>query len=140
MGPCIENVFSAVFTIAEALQRHFKKEDVVEKCEFKTYAFDTRMREIPFGKTISSDGSTMDFDEILEFIDKNSKDYLINIIVTDANFSVNTAEVKKFLKNIPGLVIFVTNQDNKAVKAISEENDFKLKLNYILADSSFTIK
>lgn len=140
MGSCIENVFSAVFTIAEALQRHFKKEDVVEKCEFKTYAFDTRMREIPFGKTISADGSTMDFDEILEFIDKNSKDYLINIIVTDANFTVNTAEVKKFLKNIPGLVIFVTNQDNKAVKAISEENDFKLKLNYILADSSFTIK
>ena len=140
MSSSIKNVFSAVFTIAESLKRHFKREKVVDGCEFKTYAFDMSMREIPFGKTISADGGTMDFDEILKFIDKNSKDFLINIIITDAGFSVNKDKVKNFLKTIPGLVIFITNIDSPDVKAISKETEFKTKLNYILADSNFTIK
>ena len=78
--------------------------------------------------------------KILKFIDKNSKDFLINIIITDAGFSVNKDKVKNFLKTIPGLVIFITNIDSPDVKAISKETEFKTKLNYILADSNFTIK
>lgn len=140
MSASIKNVFSAVFTIAESLKRHFRREKVVEELIFKTFAFDTRMREIPFGKTISADGGTMDFDEILSFIDKNSKDYLINIIITDAGFAVNKDKVKNFLKTIPGLVIFITNIDSPEVKAISKETEFRTKLNYILADTEFSIK
>lgn len=140
MSGSIKNVFSAVFTIAESLKRHFRREKVVEELIFKTFAFDTRMREIPFGKTISADGGTMDFDEILSFIDKNSKDYLINIIITDAGFAVNKDKVKNFLKAIPGLVIFITNIDSPEVKAISKETEFRTKLNYILADTEFSIK
>ena len=66
---------------------------------------------------------------------------LINIIITDADFSVNEAKVKEFLKTgVDGLVIFITNCENAQVKKIANENAFKTKLIYILADANFNIE
>jgi ABC-type branched-subunit amino acid transport system substrate-binding protein len=99
------------------------------------------MNEIKFGQTAYASGGTMDFDEILKFISKNTKNVLINIIITDAGFNVNETEVKNFLKKeVDGLVIFITNCENAQVKKIANENEFKTKLIYILADANFNIE
>lgn len=140
MGGCIDKVFEAAFKISEALKQRFRKDKLVKSTDFRTFVFNDHMKEIKFGQTTYAWGSTMDFDEILEFISKNTKNVLINIIITDANFNVNETEVKDFLKKgVDGLVIFITNCDNEQVKKIANENEFKTKLIYILADANFNV-
>ena len=66
---------------------------------------------------------------------------MINIIITDAGFTVNENEIKNFLKSgVDGLVIFITNAENTEVKKIANEPEFKTKLIYILADADFNVE
>ena len=141
MGGCINQVFEAAFKSSEALKQRFRKDKLVKSTDFRTFVFNDYMKEIKFGQTASAAGCTMGFDEILEFINKNTKTMLINIIITDADFSVNESKVKEFLKTgVDGLVIFITNCENAQVKKIANENAFKTKLIYILADANFNIE
>ena len=140
MSGCIDQVFEAAFKISEALKQRFKKDKLVKSTDFRTFVFNDRMTEIKFGQKTYASGGTMSFDRILNFISKNTKNVLINIIITDAAFDVNESEVKNFLrKEVDGLVIFVTNSNNDQVKKIANENEFKTKLIYILADANFDI-
>ena len=140
MGGCIDDVFKACHTIADALKKRFKREEVIDKQVFKSWAFDMQMHELPWGKTIRADGGTMDFDKILDYINRHTKDFLINIIITDAGFSVPTQQVKDLLKSIEGMVIFVTNTASHEVESISKETEFRNQLVYVLADTNFTVK
>lgn len=140
MQACIDNVFKACHTIADALKKRFKQEKVIDKQVFKSWAFDDQMHELPWGKTVNAWGTTMDFDKILDYINRHTKDFLINIIITDAEFGVPPQPVKELLKNIDGMVIFVTNKPKDEVKKISEETEYRTQLVYVLADPDFTIK
>lgn len=140
MGGCIDQVFEAAFKISEALKRRFKKNKFVDSIDFRTFVFNDSMEEIKFGQKKYASGGTMAFDRILDFINKNTKNVLINIIITDADFNVDDSKVKKFLKDgVDGLVIFVTNSNNAQVQKIADELDFRTKLIYILADANFDI-
>ena len=141
MEACINQVFEAAFKISEALKQRFRKDKLVKSTDFRTFVFNTRMDEIRFGQKTYASGGTMGLDEILNFINKNTKNMLINIIITDAGFNVNETEIKKFLKDgVDGLVIFITNAENVEVKKIANENEFKTKLIYILADANFNVE
>ena len=138
MGHCIKEVFKACYTISEALKKKFKKEQVVDKVEFKVYAFDDYMTEIKYGNQCNAGGGTMSFDRILDFIDKNTEDFLINIIITDAEFNINENEVDKLMKNIKGMLLFITNNENPTMKKIAKK--YETQLFYVLADPNFEIK
>ena len=137
-GAPIKNVFEASYTICEMLKKQFGREKVVRDIKFKMYAFDMVMHEVPFGKVVNADGGNMDFSEIIEFIANNTKDYLINVIITDAQFSINAAAVKKFIKDIDGMLLFITNTDNDEFKELAKQ--YPTQMYYVLADSNFTIK
>ena len=141
MESSIDEVFEAAFKISEALKQRFRKDKLVKSTDFRTFVFNTHMDEIRFGQTTSASGGTMGLDQILEFINKNTKNVLINIIITDAGFAVNENEIKNFLKSgVDGLVIFITNAENTEVKKIANEPEFKTKLIYILADADFNVE
>ena len=141
MEACIDDVFKAAFKISEALKQRFRKDKLVKSIDFRTFVFNTYMNEIKFGQTTYASGGTMGLDQILEFINKNTKNVLINIIITDAGFIVNEKEIKDFLKTgVDGLVIFITNTENTEVKKIADEPEFKTKLIYILADANFDVE
>ena len=141
MEACIDDVFKAAIKISEALNQRFRKDKLVKSIDFRTFVFNTRMDEIKFGQTTYASGGTMGLDQILEFINKNTKNVLINIIITDAGFVVNEKEIKNFLKTgVDGLVIFITNAENTEVKKIADEPEFKTKLIYILADAEFNVE
>lgn len=141
MEACIDDVFKAAFKISEALNQRFRKDKLVKSIDFRTFVFNTYMNEIKFGQTTYASGGTMGLDQILEFINKNTKNVLINIIITDAGFIVNEKEIKDFLKTgVDGLVIFITNTENTEVKKIADEPEFKTKLIYILADANFDVE
>ena len=138
MDGCINEVFKASYVIAEALKKQFGKERVVGGCDFKMFAFDDYMHNIEWGKKMTAKGGTMEFDKLVEYIQKNTNECLINVIVTDAGFSeINDNKVNKFLKDINGCVIFVTNVPSDEIKDIANKN--KTKLFYIEADEQFTI-
>ena len=139
MSNCIDNVFDSYDTIAAAVTKLCKGNSIVSGIKYKTFVFDESIAEIPFGKRCHANGGTCDFDAILKYIDKHTKDILINCIITDAEFGINKTEVKKFIKDLPGLVIVVTNTDNSVLKSLANEADLKTKLIYILADKDFTI-
>lgn len=138
MSNSITDVFKAAYTICDSLKKQFGKEKVVDEVTFKMYAFDDTMHELKFGNTISADGGTMNFDRILGFISKNTKEFLVNIIITDAGFSIDTNEVAKFIKDIDGMLLFITNIDSNPMKNLAKKYDTQLF--YVLADHNFTLK
>ena len=80
----------------------------------------------------------MSFNDLLKHINENTKDFLINVIVTDAQFSdINVSAVKDLLNEIDGIVIFITNTANTTMEDISKK--YSTKLNYILADKDFKL-
>jgi hypothetical protein len=138
MGSCIKDVWKASYVIAEGLKKKFKSESVVDEVTFKMHAFDTQMFEVPYGKEKNAGGGTMTFDDILEYIQDHTYDYLINVIITDAQFSVDKTRTAKFIKNIKGMIEFVTNEDSSDMKNLAKQ--YPTQLNYILADPKFEIK
>jgi len=138
MGSCIKDVWKASYAIAEGLKKKFKSESVVDEVTFKMHAFDTQMFEVPYGKEKNAGGGTMNFEKILEYIKDNTYNYLINIIITDAGFSIDKQQTAKFIKNINGMIEFVTNEDSAEMKNLAKQ--YPTQLNYILADSKFNIK
>lgn len=139
MYSSINNVFKAVFYIADALKKYFGKEKVVDKTIFESYAFDTSLHKLQFGKKMAADGGTLSFNKLLDYINKNTKEFLINVIITDAQFSdIDTSTIKELLDEIDGILIFITNTPNETMEDISKK--YSTKLHYILADSEFTLK
>ena len=137
MGNSINHVFDALYIISEALKKQFGKEKVVSNVEFKVYAFDYGIQEIKYGKRCDAQGGTMPFENLLKNIGQKTKDYMINVILTDAEFDINASEVDRFIKDIDGCILFVTNTDNSTMKKLSEK--YKTQLFYVKADSQFTI-
>ena len=134
----IDNVFEAVFYIADALKKYFGKEKVVNDTIFESYAFDVSLHKLKFGKKMKANGGTMPFNKLLEYINEYSKDFLINVIVTDAQFSgINVSTVKDLLNEIDGIIIFITNTANTTMEDISKK--YSTKLNYILANEDFKL-
>ena len=138
MDRSIDNVFGAVFYIADALKKYFGKEKVVNDTIFESYAFDVSLHKLKFGQKMKADGGTMSFNKLLDYVNEYSKDFLINVIVTDAQFSnIDTSTIKNLLKDINGILIFITNIDNETIKELSDKQPDKL--HYILANSEFTL-
>ena len=137
MGDSIDNVWKATFTICESLKEEFGRESLIDKIEFKTYAFDHQMHEIKFGHRCSASGGTMPFDEILEFISKNTKECLLNIIITDAGFDVNEEKVDKLIHEIEGMLFFITNIESSAMKNLAKK--YPNQLYYHLASPDFSL-
>ena len=137
MGDSIDNVWKATFTICESLKEEFGRESLIDKIEFKTYAFDMQMHEIKFGHRCSASGGTMPFDEILEFISKNTKECLLNIIITDAGFDVNEEKVDKLIHEIEGMLFFITNIESSAMKNLAKK--YPNQLYYHLASADFSL-
>lgn len=140
MSGCIDDVFKASYIIAESMKKQFGKEKVIGGTEFKMFAFDDAMVEVNWGKSLNARGGTMSFDSILKYINEETNDYMINIIITDAGFDVDEQKIEKFLAGINGCIMFVTNDPNSNVKDIANKQQNKTKLFFIAADQDFTIK
>lgn len=136
MSGRIDNVFTAIFDIADGLTKSFRRETVVEKTEYRSFVFNTRMKEIDWGKQVGADGNTMDFEDILEKIVEQTDNFMINIIVTDGQFNININEVKAMLKKIEGIVIVVANT---RIAKIEQEAKHNLQLFFIEADTEFRL-
>ena len=138
MDGSIKDVYNAVYRLADAMKKQFSREQVVKGIDFDIYAFDTSIVKVKFGNSTKADGGTMSFDDLLGHIDDKSKDYMINVIITDAGFGgIDESKVEKFIDGLGGIILFITNVDNDQIKAMAKKKEGKLY--YILADAKFTV-
>lgn len=137
MGSSLNTVFEACYIICEALKKRYRKENVVEDVIFKILAFDTSIEEIQYGKKCSLGGGTMSMSELLQSIKKHSNNYMINVVITDGQFDINDSEVKRFINDVNGIVIYIVNNDFPQMEKLSKE--LNTKLFFIKANSDFKI-
>lgn len=138
MGSALDTVFDACYVICEALKKRYRKEKVVEDIMFKVLAFDDNITEVKFGKKTSLGGGTMSMSELLKSIQHYSNNYLINVVITDGYFDINDSEVKKFIEDVNGIVVYIVNRDFPEMEKLA--NQLKTKLFFIRADGNFKIK
>lgn len=137
MRGCIEDVFEAAYTISEGLKESFGTDKVVDDVTFKMFIFNTQIKEIKWGTKYPAGGNNVEFHEIVQYMSKHTKEFMINVVITDARFKIGKNEVKNFIKDIDGMLLFITNNECKDMEELSKE--FKNKIFYVLADSNFTI-
>ena len=137
-GDRIGHVWTAAYEICESLKRKFANNKIVDDVTFKMHYFNDYVHEIKYGQKTGCSGCTMEFAELIDEIIKRSNDYLINIIITDAGFnSVDYNRAKEFMKNVNGMVNFITVEDNYTIKKL--EKDYPKKFFYILANDNFRL-
>ena len=139
MGGCIDDVFKACYIICDALKKNYARDQVVEDITFKIFAFDMSMHPVKYGQKMEAGGGTMTFDELFEYIKRNTADHLINIIITDAESSTNENIVNDILEKHEGLIVFITNGDELTIEKLSKQTKNRDKLVYIKASANFAI-
>lgn len=127
------------YSICSDMERQYDRDPVVEEVKSDFYAFDDNAYSIKFKEYPRPNGGTLEMSDLFRFIEKKSKNYLVNIIITDGGFSgINESEVLKFVGSIPGLFIVICNEPNSECKSIEKKG--KGKFVFIEADPEFTIK
>lgn len=106
----IGNIFKYAYKIDEKIRREYAANPVVDGSVFEYYTFDTVVRKIKKPNiSKSSGGGTMPLLQLVDTIGTLSKDYMINVIVTDAAMDFSIGKLKASIKELPGNIIFVTN-------------------------------
>ena len=137
-GDPVKNASATTFNISKSIQRIYDREPLVDEIKSDFYAWDTVVEKIKFGQVPKAYGGTMNIDELFGEIEKISKDYMVNVIITDGGFSVDQAVATKFLKSLPGLFIVVCNSHQEECVQLEKKN--RLNFVYIEADNDFTYK
>ena len=136
-GDKITNVVNNANYIADAIEKKYKREEVVAGTFFDFWCFDTSFVKIKRHTKVTPNGGTMDLIDLLDGIKERSGDAMINVVLTDAQFGVDMNAVNKFLKDIKEQFIFVTCEDSPEMKKVAEQN--KTKATYIFAEKEFEI-
>lgn len=137
MGSALNTVFDATYVICDALKKRYRKEKVVDDIIFKILAFDDGIDEIKFGNKTSLGGGTMSMSELLKEIQNHTNNYLINVVITDGFFTINDSQVKKFIEDVNGIVVYIVNRDFPEMEKLA--NQLNTKLFFIKADGEFKI-
>ena len=137
MGSALKTVFDGAYVICDALKKRYRKEKVVDDIIFKILAFDDQIDEIKFGNKASLGGGTMSMSNLLKSIQRYTNNYLINVVITDGYFNINDSEVKKFIEDVNGIVVYIVNRDFPEMEKLADQ--LKTKLFFIKADSEFKI-
>lgn len=136
MGSALDTVFDAAYVICDALKKKYRKEKVVDDIIFKILAFDDKIDEIKFGNKASLGGGTMSMSDLLKSIQRYTNNYLINVVITDGYFTINDSQVKNFMEDVNGIVVYIVNRDFPEMEKLANQID---KLFFIKADSEFKI-
>ena len=138
MGSALDTVFDAAYVICDALKKKYRKDKVVNNnIIFKILAFDDDIDEIKFGNKTTLGGGTMSMSDLLKSIKRYTNNYLINVVITDGYFNINDSEVKKFIEDVNGIVVYIVNRDFPEMEKLAKQ--LNTKLFFIKADSAFKI-
>ena len=151
MGDLTRKALDAVVAICKDLKSTYLRQAEVdaEATDFRTFIWDTRVKELPFGHTAYGNGGcTMSVANLFNIINKTTSEYLCNIVLTDGGFEASDMNaVDKFLKeHRDNLYVIISSDDAtgsggkeriKQYEKLQKNNDNFVYLN---ADRNFTVK
>lgn len=135
----VDSCFSLAYQISDRIRKEYKHERVVGDIGMKYFAFNSYMEEIQRGKTVSCGGTTMSVKEILEEIEKQTGNYLINIIITDLETDINKSAVTALVKKMPGMFFIISNQAQHEAECRDIERICKGKFVFIQSNSDWSM-
>ena len=138
MGGKTDKVFSLAYQLSDNIRKDYSSDKVVGEVGFRYFAFDNQMSEIKKGQTVSARGGTMSLHELLEYVEKQSKDDLVNIILTDAEFNIEKTAVVNLVRTMPGMFFLIANQPKPECDDIAKQ--LKGQFVFLEADPDFTLK
>ena len=141
----LKDVCTSAYSMMDSLKRDFgaEKNVDVKKINLRTFVFDTRMAEKPYGTRVkSSGGGTYDFNDLMVDVMKNGAAAFVNFIFTDGYFSdIPVDKLVKSFEKMEGLtILIVNNKDSKPTfdklqKLCEHQAQSKFKVVY--ADTNF---
>ena len=140
-GEDLDNATKLAYGISDAIEgKHKHEKKVIDKFDFGFYTFNENIQKIKKNQKVVSDGGNMSFEELLDVMKKHSINDMINVIITDAGFPINVSKTVKFVEDMNGLFVFVTNMNqNEADYREVEKKAPKHNFKYILADRHFDL-
>ena len=140
----VRNIFNYAYKLEEHIQKQYKGNAVVEDCVFDFYSFNTSVRKEHKPNVPSPSGSTMSLLDLIKKIESLSKDYMINVILTDAEMGdFPTTKIKSEMLNLPGNIVFITNNHGvvNALSPLTKVVSFGVnkKFELILVENNFNI-
>lgn len=138
-GQPISNVCRAVNTLTVNIDKKYMKKDVVKNTEFTAYSFDERFRkeQVPLNIPARNAGN-IDLDELLIGMQEKTDTCWVNVIFTDAGFTVIPRVCIPIIKKFKGIIVFVINSDMREVEYKQIEKACSNFI-YIQADDNFSI-
>ena len=114
----LKDVCTSAYSMMDSLKRDFgtEKNVDVKKINLRTFVFDTRMAEKPYGTRVkSSGGGTYDFNVLMEDVMEKGAAAFVNFIFTDGYFSdIPVDKLVKSFEKMEGLtILIVNNKDSK---------------------------
>ena len=137
MTSMISQVFDAAYHISASIKKQFSNDKVVDDVVFKMFEFNDYIKELKWGTKTHAKGGNVEFSDIVKYMSTHTKNYMINVVITDARFDIGKNQVKTFVKDMDGMLLFITNQGCKDMEELSKE--IKTQIFYILADKNFTV-
>ena len=140
----IRNCFKSVWSICDNIISRYSSNQRIDKIEPLVFAFDDNIKgPYKHNEVKGSDhGGTCDFDKLLNKMKQYNETTALNVILTDAEWSIFESDVLRELRETNGSTIVITNADEKSpsVKAFERIEKASNKFTMILADQSFELK
>lgn len=110
----LENIMNFIYGLSDTIMKKYNRNPVVEECLFRTFVFDNGMTEVHRPYIPTDEGGTDPLHTVLDNIIKRTPNAMINVIITDAGMDFNIANIKSRLKELSGMVVFITNDSSVA--------------------------
>ena len=138
MSGKIDQVFSLAYQLSDKVLKDYSSESVVGEIGFRYFAFDDNMMPVKKGQKVYDGGGTMPLKQLLEFVKNNTAGDLINVIITDAQFTIDKAAVVSLVKSMPGMFFLIANEPKPECEDIQKV--LKGQFVFLQADPDFTIQ
>lgn len=118
----LENIMNFIYGLSDTIMKKYHRNPVVEECLFRTFVFDEGMTEVKRPYVPSASGGTDSLHIVLGNIINRTPNAMINVIITDADMDFNISNIKSKLRELSGMVVFITN-DSKVAGTLKPLDD-----------------
>lgn len=106
----VYNIFTYAYKLNDYIVKQYKGNEVIDETVFDFYSFNGGVHKEKRPNIPRPNGTTLPLLELIKEIEGLTKDYMVNVIITDAEmgqFPVN--KIKNEMMNLAGNLIFITD-------------------------------
>ena len=142
----LRRALTAVWSVCDKIKAQYKSNKMIKGFDCMVYPFDEGIHQpLKYGEMYKSGNGNVGFDVTLRNMVKVStesgENTMLNVIVTDGQWSIPVNSSLTELRKMAGTVIFITNnEEQKQLDALEEIESKFNRFKLILADNDWTLK